>query len=465
MTSVTVRYGLNARDLRHGSVWEHRSIFLFYYEFLVDSFKLLIYGAFFTIVVMYYGIPLHIIRDLYLTIRSFFLRVRDIVRYRRATANMEERYPEASAEELAGTDRICIICREEMISARKLPCGHLFHFRCLRSWLERQQACPTCRRSIIDEQPARPPNPPTPPPAAPSARSGTPTLAPSPEGTTTALPTPLIWANGRWQRMGRRRTEGEQAPEAEVDDEGEGMPLNPELRRDGPPIAANNNGPALVFPQLSPTPIPPTPVGQIPGTVIPSPFGTIPVILIPPEHIAPLAEAPPAGPVAVPPTRILPQHLPRPVDELAGPSNAGVGITSPTQEAVTGQTSPQGKPLYILKSEGPTFHSPLILESFSGCFPTNESSLGTEGTMTSSLNEMTARKENIKARLQQEVSSLTKLQSDLADLTQILIQSQHSLDEQLESNDDLEMADDQNSSNAAEKVDEQSNLIEKKDTS
>lgn len=26
---------------------------------------------------------------------------------------------------------------------KKLVCGHVFHFHCLRSWLERQQSCPT----------------------------------------------------------------------------------------------------------------------------------------------------------------------------------------------------------------------------------------------------------------------------------------------------------------------------------
>lgn len=69
------------------------------------------------------------------------------------------------------SDRTCIICREEMIlrapatgpdqgeaqdpqprapvtdgpntTPKKLPCGHIFHFYCLRSWLERQQSCPT----------------------------------------------------------------------------------------------------------------------------------------------------------------------------------------------------------------------------------------------------------------------------------------------------------------------------------
>ena len=39
------------------------------------------------------------------------------------------------------------IYREEMVapSAKKLPCNHIFHRSCLRSWFQRQQTCPTCR--------------------------------------------------------------------------------------------------------------------------------------------------------------------------------------------------------------------------------------------------------------------------------------------------------------------------------
>jgi hypothetical protein len=47
------------------------------------------------------------------------------------------------------SDATCIICREEMTTAKKLLCGHLFHVHCLRSWLERQHTCPTCRAPII----------------------------------------------------------------------------------------------------------------------------------------------------------------------------------------------------------------------------------------------------------------------------------------------------------------------------
>lgn len=67
------------------------------------------------------------------------------------------RYLNATEEELEASDRLCIICREEMISAKKLDCGHMFHFKCLKSWLERQQSCPTCR-SHISPQPS-PPSP------------------------------------------------------------------------------------------------------------------------------------------------------------------------------------------------------------------------------------------------------------------------------------------------------------------
>jgi len=129
------------------------------------------YLVFFSIVLTFYGLPLNIIRDVYVTGRSFITRLRDLMRYRTATRNMDERYPDATEEELTNmNDKTCIICREEMVSTqapapeestqgasngnaapqdgpnmtpKRLPCGHFFHFYCLRSWLERQQSCPT----------------------------------------------------------------------------------------------------------------------------------------------------------------------------------------------------------------------------------------------------------------------------------------------------------------------------------
>ncbi|KAI9013036.1 hypothetical protein BC832DRAFT_276915 [Gaertneriomyces semiglobifer] len=178
IVSASVKYALHSYDLRREHPWEEKSMYIFYVDLVHDFVKLVTYLLFFGMVVYYYSLPIHIMRDLYNTFVSFVRRCRDLVQYRRATANMNERYPNATAEDLAATDRICIICREEMelpaddavrpeVPAagrpgnhqpssgdvpKKLHCGHIFHFRCLRSWLERQQTCPTCRRSVLERR-------------------------------------------------------------------------------------------------------------------------------------------------------------------------------------------------------------------------------------------------------------------------------------------------------------------------
>lgn len=124
----------------------------------LDFFKLTTYMVFFLIIMMFYGLPINIIRDVFMTARSFYTRLVALHRYQAATRNMDQRYPTATPEEMTSmSDPTCIICREEMslpqadtvqtdgpnTTPKKLPCGHIFHFYCLKSWLERQQSCPT----------------------------------------------------------------------------------------------------------------------------------------------------------------------------------------------------------------------------------------------------------------------------------------------------------------------------------
>lgn len=192
-----------------------------------DFFKLLTYLIFFGLILTFYGLPLNILRDVYLTFRSFILKIRDLRRYRQATKDMETLYPNATREEMeAMADKTCIICREDMEyrapageaaaaggagaapapeggeggegaeaapaapagprgpndTPKKLPCGHVFHFHCLKSWLERQQSCPTwcvlllpafvlfAEHSPRSRRPVLPSEQPAAPPAAPGQR-------------------------------------------------------------------------------------------------------------------------------------------------------------------------------------------------------------------------------------------------------------------------------------------------------
>ncbi|KAK2745037.1 E3 ubiquitin-protein ligase hrd1 [Onygenales sp. PD_40] len=172
--------------------WEEKGRWVFYLELITDFLKLVVYVSFFAILFNFYGLPIHILRDVVLTMRSFGKRVVDFLRYRNATRDMNERYPDATADEIEREDT-CIICREEMrpwepapaqngeapgarpagqsserLRPKKLPCGHILHLACLRSWLERQQNCPTCRRPVATAVGGRDF------PAAPGAADGAP---------------------------------------------------------------------------------------------------------------------------------------------------------------------------------------------------------------------------------------------------------------------------------------------------
>uniref|UniRef100_A0A2C9VBP1 RING-type E3 ubiquitin transferase n=1 Tax=Manihot esculenta TaxID=3983 RepID=A0A2C9VBP1_MANES len=147
--STFIKYIFYVSDMLLEGQWERKAVYTFYLELIRDLLHLSMYLCFFLVIFMNYGVPLHLIRELYETFRNFKLRVADFIRYRKITSNMNDRFPDATPEELNASDATCIICREEMTTAKRLNCGHLFHVHCLRSWLERQHTCPTCRALVV----------------------------------------------------------------------------------------------------------------------------------------------------------------------------------------------------------------------------------------------------------------------------------------------------------------------------
>ncbi|ROW09001.1 hypothetical protein VMCG_02850 [Cytospora schulzeri] len=148
--------------------WDAKGQWILFLDLFADLLKLSVYTAFFCVLLVFYGLPIHIMRDLFMTTRSFVKRLTALLRYKQALRDMN-RYADATAEDL-GREDTCIICREEMrpwdpnagqierTRPKKLPCGHILHFGCLKSWLERQQVCPTCRSSVVMDQQQPPRN-------------------------------------------------------------------------------------------------------------------------------------------------------------------------------------------------------------------------------------------------------------------------------------------------------------------
>ncbi|CCG83096.1 RING finger protein [Taphrina deformans PYCC 5710] len=93
--AVVGKYILNLIEARQTETWDNKSGYVFYLELISDFTKLITYLAFFATLMTFYGIPLHILRDL------------------RATQDMDERYRNATIAEIEATgDKTCIMSTE-----------------------------------------------------------------------------------------------------------------------------------------------------------------------------------------------------------------------------------------------------------------------------------------------------------------------------------------------------------------
>lgn len=73
---------------------------MFYLDVTTDVVRLFCYLVFFLVVTVSYGLPLHLIRELYITVYNLRDRVTKFIHYRKLTRNMNERFPDATPEEL-----------------------------------------------------------------------------------------------------------------------------------------------------------------------------------------------------------------------------------------------------------------------------------------------------------------------------------------------------------------------------
>uniref|UniRef100_A0A665W0K6 E3 ubiquitin-protein ligase AMFR n=1 Tax=Echeneis naucrates TaxID=173247 RepID=A0A665W0K6_ECHNA len=152
-THVMFRYSIHLWDMNQEGSWENKSSYIYYTDLLME---LLLLGL-----DLLHHIHMLLFSNIWLSMASLvlFMQLRFLVQevqkrihrhhnYLRVLHNVETQFSVASEDELAVNNDDCAICWDVMSSARKLPCGHLFHSSCLRSWLEQDTSCPTCRMSL-----------------------------------------------------------------------------------------------------------------------------------------------------------------------------------------------------------------------------------------------------------------------------------------------------------------------------
>jgi E3 ubiquitin-protein ligase synoviolin len=126
-------------NMFHGWIhpWkDYKATLIFAVEVQAQAAKFFFYVTFFAIVMTYYGLPINLFREVYMSFQSLKQRISAFGKYRQLMASMN-RFDNPTEEELEEAGSTCIICRDEMtvVTTKRLPgCGHLFHKSCLRDW-------------------------------------------------------------------------------------------------------------------------------------------------------------------------------------------------------------------------------------------------------------------------------------------------------------------------------------------
>lgn len=152
---------LHYDNMRTNSVWESRGTVVYYSDLLFAMLLLCIDLMHHLHLLFkshtYQGLSISLVYG-YCVVKVHTLALEIRRRYRRhkiyllVVQLVETHLAMASQEDIENNSDDCAICWEQMEAARKLPCGHLFHNSCLRSWLEQDTSCPTCRTSLKSGQ-------------------------------------------------------------------------------------------------------------------------------------------------------------------------------------------------------------------------------------------------------------------------------------------------------------------------
>jgi len=159
---VFVKFLLHSVDLASSSPWINKNSYMMFVRLFFTTVRLVVQACFVFFLTKRVQFPLYAVRPVFVEAKILRNTIRDIIRSRQALRRLMG-FPDATVADFADPekDSTCIICHDDMISGeganrtitaqlKKLPCGHIFHAGCLRSWFLRQQTCPICRQNVLE---------------------------------------------------------------------------------------------------------------------------------------------------------------------------------------------------------------------------------------------------------------------------------------------------------------------------
>ncbi|QPG76357.1 hypothetical protein FOA43_003745 [Brettanomyces nanus] len=166
LLEATLKYTMNVGEIIYlryrpdDEIWEDKAWISKVGMIAISFFRLVAVGFVFVGLIYAYIIPVNFTRDVYIGVVKLVKQLKDLFYLIKAARDLDTHITDATDDDLIDQE-MCIICRDDMTTdvpskrhrnaPKKLPCGHVLHFGCLKSWLERSHCCPTCRREVFSD--------------------------------------------------------------------------------------------------------------------------------------------------------------------------------------------------------------------------------------------------------------------------------------------------------------------------
>lgn len=164
LTKSGLKFFINVRELVYvknhpdEEIWEFKSTLLAIVDLILSLINAILTPTVFILFISMGVIPTNLTGEIFHAFLDLTKSITTILKMNQTRKQLMNSVFDPSELDIEKDD-LCIICRDELIIGgiknnrrsipKKISCGHVLHIGCLKSWLERSNGCPVCRKPVI----------------------------------------------------------------------------------------------------------------------------------------------------------------------------------------------------------------------------------------------------------------------------------------------------------------------------
>ena len=151
MINDNFKYQVNLLELYYREQWLEKKFVFNCLDLVFDMADMYLNLKLFHFILQKGILPIYLLGDILDDIYRLFKACKSLYTtwaFIKKLKSLPDVKPDADNPEGTTHELECCICLYSIQTGKRLPCGHVFHLNCLRSWLLEKTECPTCRREI-----------------------------------------------------------------------------------------------------------------------------------------------------------------------------------------------------------------------------------------------------------------------------------------------------------------------------